>query len=144
MTTLSVRYAPTLLLVFLPFSSPYSHFLRLTLSVPPSTISFLFVFCYNNLLLSSLFMMSSPMSPLCSISHLDFYLELSMYVFNDFHTSPQRPSTTSYTWEYKPRNPYNHFQVSRAEMFPLPAAVSLPAFAHSPTVQPLLLQTSLS
>ncbi|KAK7898674.1 hypothetical protein WMY93_019527 [Mugilogobius chulae] len=22
----------------------------------------------------------------------------------------QRPATTSYTWEYKPRNPYNHFQ----------------------------------
>ncbi|XP_035849092.1 chondroitin sulfate proteoglycan 5b isoform X6 [Sander lucioperca] len=25
-------------------------------------------------------------------------------------SQPNRPSTTSYTWEYKPRNPYNHFQ----------------------------------
>ncbi len=77
-----------------------------------------------------------------------------MCVFNAFHThrSPQRPSTTSYTWEYKPRNPYNHFQVSRAETSTLPAAVSLPGFAlNVPTVQPLdarfqlsfLLQTSL-
>uniref|UniRef100_A0A3Q3LR95 Chondroitin sulfate proteoglycan 5b n=1 Tax=Mastacembelus armatus TaxID=205130 RepID=A0A3Q3LR95_9TELE len=27
----------------------------------------------------------------------------------------QRPSTTSFTWEYKPRNPYNHFQEDPAK-----------------------------
>ena len=54
-----------------------------------------------------------------------------MCALNDSHThrSPQRPPSTSYTWEYKPRNPYNHFQVSRAETSTLPAAVSLPTFA---------------
>ena len=63
-----------------------------------------------------------------------------MCALNDSHThrSPQRPPSTSYTWEYKPRNPYNHFQVSRAETSTLPAAVSLPTFAlNLNTVQPL-------
>lgn len=52
--------------------------------------------------------------------------------------SPQRPSAASYTWEYKPRNSYNHFQVSRAQMPSCLCPFSHFSFAfNKPAVQPL-------
>lgn len=144
MTTLSVRYAPTLLLLFLHFPVSLSCFF-VCLSHNLSMVSFL----------SSLLLMCSPIFSFCYIvimtivavsqfrctknarcpvtaglwglTTLCTAVNVHHVCFNNSHMlhSPQRPSSTSYTWEYKLRNPYNHFQVSTAEMSPVPTTVPL-------------------
>lgn len=144
MTTLSVRYAPTLLmftLISLSFHSLsvfLSFFSHMFSSLPHYALSYVYILpawvVIHFLWLSVLIFLSKQLTEACS-EHTKIHPSMySTRVFNAFHThqSPQRPPTTSYTWQYKPRNPYNHLQVSRVE------TVSLPGFAFNiSTVQVL-------